>query len=73
MRGRPLGPERWHQLEELFHAAHGLPPSERGRYLAEACGDDYALRAEVESLLRAEERSTTLPAAAPGRATPSRI
>jgi hypothetical protein len=43
-------------IERLFHQAlliDGVP--ERGRWLAEVCGDDAALLAEVESLLAAHE------------------
>ena len=38
--------------EALFAAALKRPPTDRGRYLAETCGNDTALRTEVESLLR---------------------
>ena len=38
-------------LRELFEAAIALPPHERAQFLARACGDDHALRAEVEALL----------------------
>src|SRR5580765_721913 len=47
-----MTPERWAQIEELYHAAHTRPPGERAAFLAEACRDDEALRREVESLLR---------------------
>ena len=41
-------------LQSVFAAALELiSPTERARYLAEACGDDQKLRAEVESLLAA--------------------
>jgi len=35
-------PERWLQIEGLFHAACERAPAERGAFLAEACGDDAA-------------------------------
>jgi WD40 repeat protein/serine/threonine protein kinase len=45
-------------LKAVFGQALELPSvAERARYLAEACGDDPALRAEVESLLRAFDRA----------------
>ncbi len=46
-----MTPERWKQIEALYHAAHALPPGERAAFLAESCPDDEALRREVESLL----------------------
>ncbi len=47
--------ERWEQVKELLHEAMQLTPGERGHFLDEACSSDDALRAEVESLLLAEE------------------
>jgi Tol biopolymer transport system component/tRNA A-37 threonylcarbamoyl transferase component Bud32 len=44
-------PERLRQIEELFHEASDRPSGERARFLAAQCGDDDALRREVESLL----------------------
>ena len=49
-----MAPPRWQQLEELFHAMLELPPERRGAALAAACGDDAALREEVERLLHAD-------------------
>ena len=46
-----MTPERWKQIESLFHTAHSLTPAERAGFLAKACGDDEALRLDVESLL----------------------
>ena len=46
-----MTPERWKQVEELYHAARARPPGERVAFLAGACADDEALRREVESLL----------------------
>jgi serine/threonine protein kinase len=46
-----MTPERWAAVERLYHAALRRDTSERGRFLAEACAGDDALRAEVESLL----------------------
>ncbi|MGA2744394.1 MAG: serine/threonine-protein kinase [Candidatus Sulfotelmatobacter sp.] len=52
--------ERWEQVKELLHQAMQLTPGERGHFLDSACSSDDALRAEVESLLLADEgiRST---------------
>jgi tetratricopeptide (TPR) repeat protein len=42
----------WSRLEDLFHTATTLPPSDRAAFLDSECGGDAALRAELESLLR---------------------
>jgi eukaryotic-like serine/threonine-protein kinase len=46
-----MKPERWREIEALFHEALERRPEERGAFLATVCGEDRALRAEVESLL----------------------
>jgi serine/threonine protein kinase/formylglycine-generating enzyme required for sulfatase activity len=46
---------RWRRIEEIVEQALELVGLERGRFLAQACGDDAALRAEVEALLGREE------------------
>jgi serine/threonine protein kinase len=46
-----LTPERWAQIEELFHRAADCPPGQRGALLNDACGGDPDLRREVEALL----------------------
>src|SRR5690242_16846036 len=43
--------ERWKQVEALFESALEREPAERAAFLDQACGDDAALRKEVESLL----------------------
>jgi len=45
-----MTPERWRQIEELFHAARARPPGERTAFLAATCPDDE-VRREVELLL----------------------
>jgi eukaryotic-like serine/threonine-protein kinase len=50
-----LTPERWVQIEELFHRAAECEPGRRTRLLDEACSDDPELRQEVEALLFGEE------------------
>ncbi len=47
----PLEPDEWQRIEKLFQSALELEPAKRAAYLADACGDDEALRHEVESLL----------------------
>ena len=55
------------RLKEVFAGARALPAERRPAYLAEACGDNEALRQEVESLLASNERAKSFletPAAA---------
>jgi tetratricopeptide (TPR) repeat protein/predicted Ser/Thr protein kinase len=60
MSSRP-GPDtqRWRQVDDLFHAAVACDRLERASLLARGCGDDSALRVEVESLLAAHERASS--------------
>jgi serine/threonine protein kinase len=50
-----LTPERWAQIEELFHRAAECDPEKRASLLDESCNGDYELRREVEVLLASEE------------------
>src|SRR4029450_10598339 len=52
----PMTPERWQQIEKLFHAALELNVRDRAAFLEEACGNDESLRREVESLLGQKEK-----------------
>jgi Tol biopolymer transport system component/serine/threonine protein kinase len=52
-----MTPERWIKVKEVFNSALALAPPERASFLSEACGGDGALRGEVESLIRAHERT----------------
>ncbi len=44
-------PTRWRRVEEVCQAALERPAPERAAFVREACGDDEALRLEIESLL----------------------
>ena len=46
-----MTPERWLQVEELFHSALERSPEERQAFLLERCGADAGLRRDVELLL----------------------
>jgi serine/threonine protein kinase len=46
-----LTPERWAQIEELFHRAAECDPKQRASLLDEACDGDLELRRQVEALL----------------------
>ena len=52
-----MTPERWQRAKQIFQSALERAPRERSGYLASACGDDRDLRAEVESLIAAHEKS----------------
>jgi hypothetical protein len=46
-----MDPERWHQIERLYHAALARTPEARASFLAEVCAGDEMLRVEVQTLL----------------------
>ena len=52
-----MTPERWSQVEALFHAALQEPEARSG-FLSVACVTDEELLAEVESLLAQENGGT---------------
>jgi eukaryotic-like serine/threonine-protein kinase len=49
-------PDRWQNIERIYHAAMEREESQRVLYLEQACAADQALRAEVESLLKYAQR-----------------
>ena len=46
-------PGRWSRIKEIFHFALTCVPEQRAAFVRDACGEDVALRNEVESLLAA--------------------
>ena len=59
--------ERWQKIKTLFDAAQAIEPGKREKFLGDACGDDLALRREVERLLASPGNSESFmeqPAAA---------
>ncbi|MDY7093664.1 MAG: serine/threonine-protein kinase [Acidobacteriota bacterium] len=50
----PAGEAAEERVEELFDRALRLPPKQRSAFLRAVCGEDGALRRELESLLRAD-------------------
>jgi Tol biopolymer transport system component len=50
-------PERWRRVEELYNRVLELEPGRRGKWLDDSCGDDAALRGEVESLLAHDKKA----------------
>jgi len=55
-----MTPERWRQVEALYHSAREREPSERFAFLKEACEGDEELRREVEALLAQESSPAAL-------------
>jgi serine/threonine protein kinase len=49
-----IAPERWAQIEELFHRAADCDPQQRTALLDEACAHDPELRQKLEALLAAD-------------------
>ena len=47
------------RVKEVFHAAVDHGPAGRAAFLSSACGEDAALRAEVERLLSAHDQATS--------------
>jgi len=45
-----MTPERYREVGKIFRAAAEIPPDRRAAFLDAACGEDQALRQEVESL-----------------------
>ncbi|MEO8334382.1 MAG: protein kinase [bacterium] len=50
----PMTPERWRAVDAILQAALAAEPERRGAIVVAACGDDWALRIEVASLLAAD-------------------
>ncbi|HEY7698645.1 MAG TPA: serine/threonine-protein kinase, partial [Vicinamibacteria bacterium] len=63
--------ERWERVKGLVDRALEKGPSERDRFLREACAGDESLRAEVESLL-GYERESVPERGPPGSIEPTR-
>src|ERR1700687_1472843 len=52
-----MQPERWQQIDQLFHSALAQEPNRRAGFLVQQCGDDESLRNEVEVLLASHEQA----------------
>jgi serine/threonine protein kinase/WD40 repeat protein len=53
-----MTPERWRQIEQVYHSALEQEPQQRAAFVAQSCGGDDSLKAEVQSLL---ERDASAP------------
>src|SRR5258705_7064155 len=49
--------EYWEKLQEIFHAALALEPSERTAFMEHSCRGNESLRKQVESLLESHEKT----------------
>lgn len=49
-----MTPARYQQIGDIYIAALELEPDQRAAFLDQACGGDYSLRQEVESLLASD-------------------
>ena len=43
--------DRWKTIEQIFNIAVTLPPAEQTEYISSACGGDFELREEIDSML----------------------
>jgi serine/threonine-protein kinase len=68
-----LGAERWRRIEEILDTALACAPDGWRALLDEKCGDDVALRSEVESLLRHSEKAAMFLAEPPAAAAAAAI
>jgi len=52
-----MQPERWQQIDQLFHLALAQEANGRARFLAKECVGDDSLRTEVEALIASHEQA----------------
>ncbi len=52
-----MTPERWQQINDLYHSSLQREAFERAAFIAEACSGDEELRREVESLVASHEQA----------------
>ena len=55
-----MTPEQFQEVSRIYQQAAALAVAERPQYLVAACASDEALRAEVEALLRYEDKGAFL-------------
>src|ERR1700674_825974 len=54
-----MDPQRWQQIDQLFHSALERNGGERATFLAQACVGDESLRREVEALLASHQQAAS--------------
>lgn len=52
-----MTPKKWQKIKGLFEAVQDVSPDKRGKFLENACGTDFELKAEVEKLLGSFENA----------------
>src|SRR2546426_8626698 len=52
-----MTPERWRQITGIFYAALARDEADRAAFVTSSCGDDAALRREVESMIAAHQNA----------------
>jgi len=52
-----MTPERWLQVERIYHEAEAQPAGERASFLDQACAGDAGLRGEVERMLAGDSEA----------------
>jgi len=52
-----MQPDRWQQIDQLFHQALEREPAHRSVFLEQACSGDKSLRSEVEALISSHEQA----------------
>ena len=57
--------KKWLHVRDLFDVAVELPVEERGAFLVRECGEDTDTRAEVESLLAANDSAMDIRSTSP--------
>ena len=53
-----MTPQEWERVKQTFDGALAEPPADRAAFLQSNCGEDSALRREVERLLAEDERAS---------------
>ncbi|HQR33635.1 MAG TPA: protein kinase [Blastocatellia bacterium] len=54
-----MTPERWQQIEPIYHGALECLPDERATFLQQSCTGDEELRREIESLLASHDQAAS--------------
>jgi hypothetical protein len=67
-----VNPERWREIERLYHSAPERPSREREAFLERECRSDDGLRLEVQALLSRAASAENVAADLPLRSGGSR-
>jgi eukaryotic-like serine/threonine-protein kinase len=54
-----MTPERWEQIDRIFHEALQHPVHERAAFITESCGGDAYLKREIESLVASHDQAAS--------------